>query len=221
MGQKVNPLAFRRSLNKKWSSQWFAKGENYKKFLLEDLKIRRTLILKLKPAGVSKVLVERNINQLAITVFVSRPGVVIGRAGSGLEELRKNLETMLDQKIKLNVEEIKKPDLDAYLVARNVADMVEKRMPPRRAIAQSCERVMQAGAKGVKILVSGRIGGSEIARREKAVLGSVPLQTLRSDIDYAQVDAKTPTAGVVGVKVWISRDPKSLLPAALGTSDRG
>lgn len=221
MGQKVNPLAFRRSLNKKWTSQWFGRGDQYKKFVLEDFKLRKVIMVKLKPAGISRVLIERNINQMTVTVFVSRPGVVIGRAGIGLEEVRKNIEVFLDQKVKLNVEEIKKPDLDAYLVARNIADQVEKRMPVRRILVQTSERVMQAGAKGVKILVSGRIGGNEIARREKVVLGSVPLQTLRADIDFAAVDARTATAGITGVKVWISRDPKSLLPAALGTSDRG
>lgn len=221
MGQKVNPLAFRRSLNRKWTSQWFARGKTYKKFLLEDYKLRKMIMSQLKPAGISKLLIERNINQITLTVYVSRPGVVIGRAGSGLEDLRKNIEAFIGQKIKLNVEEIKKPDLDAYLVARNVADMVEKRMPVRRIVVQTGDRVMQAGAKGVKILVSGRIGGSEIARREKIVLGTVPLQTLRADIDFASVDARTATAGITGVKVWISRDPKTLLPAALGTSDRG
>jgi small subunit ribosomal protein S3 len=221
MGKKVHPLAFRRSLNKKWTSQWFGQGEAYRKYLLEDFKLRKMIMGLLKPAGVSKVVIERNINQVSVTVFVSRPGVVIGRAGSGLEELRKTVEKQLGQKVKLNVEEIKKPDLDAYLVARNIADQVEKRMPVRRVLAQTGDRVMQAGAKGVKILVSGRIGGSEIARREKVVLGTVPLQTLRADIDYAAVDARTATAGITGVKVWISRDPKSLLPAALGTSDRG
>lgn len=221
MGQKVNPLAFRRPINKKWTSQWFGRGDTYKKFLLEDYKLRKMTMLQLKSAGISKVLIERNINQITVTVFVSRPGVVIGRAGSGLEDLRKTIEVYIGQKIKLNVEEIKKPDLDAYLVARNIADQVEKRMPVRRVLAQTGDRVMQAGAKGVKILVSGRIGGSEIARREKVVLGSVPLQTLRADIDFAAVDARTATAGITGVKVWISRDPKTLLPAALGTSDRG
>lgn len=221
MGQKVNPLAFRRSLNRKWTSQWFGRGSTYKKFLLEDYKLRKMIMSQLKPAGISKLLIERNINQITLTVYVSRPGVVIGRAGSGLEDLRKNIETYIGQKIKLNVEEIKKPDLDAYLVARNIADMVEKRMPVRRIVVQTGDRVMQAGAKGVKILVSGRIGGSEIARREKIVLGTVPLQTLRADIDFAAVDARTATAGITGVKVWISRDPKTLLPAALGTSDRG
>lgn len=221
MGQKVNPLAFRRILNKKWTSQWFAKGKTYQKFLLEDYKIRALLMDQLKTAGIGRVVIERNINQLSVIVWVSRPGVVIGRAGSGLEEIRKNLEFRLGQKIKFNVEEIKKPDLDAYLVARNVADQIERRFPARRAIAQASERVMQSGAKGVRIIVSGRIGGSEIARREKFNQGSVPLHTLRADIDYAAVDAKTATAGVTGVKVWISRDPKSMLPAALGTSDRG
>src|SRR3989344_271001 len=221
MGQKVNPLAFRRNLNKKWTSQWFGRGGDYKKFLLEDFKLRKLIMDQLKPAGISKVVIERNINQIGVTVYVSRPGVVIGRAGSGLEDLRKKIEGYLGQKIKLNVEEIKKPDLDAYLVARNIADQVEKRMPVRRVLAQTGDRVMQAGAKGVKILVSGRIGGNEIARREKIVLGTVPLQTLRADIDFAAVDARTATAGITGVKVWISRDPKTLLPAALGTSDRG
>lgn len=221
MGQKVNPLAFRRSINKKWTSQWFGRGDQYRKFVIEDFKLRKLIMEKLKSAGISKVVIERNINQITVNVWVSRPGVVIGRAGTGLEDLRNNIEGFLGQKVKVNVEEIKKPDLDAYLVARNIADQVERRMPPRRIAVQTGERVMQAGAKGVKILISGRIGGSEIARREKLVLGSVPLQTLRANIDFAAVDARTATAGITGVKVWISRDPKSLLPAALGTSDKG
>lgn len=221
MGQKVHALAFRRSLNKKWTSQWFGRGDQYRKFVIEDFKLRKLIMEKLKTAGISKVVIERNINQITVNLWVSRPGVVIGRAGTGLEDVRKNIEGYLGQKVKVNVEEIKKPDLDAYLVARNIADQVERRMPARRIAVQTGERVMQAGAKGVKILISGRIGGSEIARREKVVLGSVPLQTLRANIDFAAVDARTATAGITGVKVWISRDPKSLLPAALGTNERG
>jgi small subunit ribosomal protein S3 len=158
---------------------------------------------KLKAAGVSRVLIERSINKINITIFVSRPGMVIGRSGSGIEEMRKNLENLIGQKVSINVEEIKRPDLNAYLVARGLADQIEKRMGVKRIMVQAADRVMRSGARGVKIICSGRLGGAEIARYEKRAIGSIPLHTLRADIDYAHVPAKTLTAGVTGVKVWI------------------
>ncbi|MCL5411500.1 MAG: 30S ribosomal protein S3 [Patescibacteria group bacterium] len=207
MGQKVNPIAFRLGLNTKWASRWFeGSDKKYKEFLHQDLKLRGMVMRKLRNAGVSKVVIERSINKLSVTVHVSRPGMVIGRAGTGLEELRKSLEALAGQPVKLNVEEIKKPELDAYLVGRSVADQIEKRMSVRRILAQTVDKVMTAGAKGVKIIVSGRINGAEIARHEKNVAGTIPLHTLRADIDFAAVDAKTATAGVVGVKVWICKN---------------
>ncbi|HEY4694709.1 MAG TPA: 30S ribosomal protein S3 [Candidatus Nanoarchaeia archaeon] len=203
MGQKVNPLAFRLGINRDWSSRWFAGKNRYKELLASDIKIREFVMEKLKVAGVARVLIERSINKLSITVFVSRPGVVIGRSGSGIEELRKNLEKLTGEKISINVEEIKRPDLNSYLVARSLADQIEKRMGVKRIMVQAADRVMRSGARGVKIICSGRLGGSEIARYEKRVTGSIPLHTLRADIDYACVPAKTLTAGVTGVKVWI------------------
>lgn len=203
MGQKVNPLAFRLALKKDWKSLWFAENKKYREYLLTDIKIREEVMKRLANAGISNLTIERRGNQVAITVYVSRPGVVIGRAGSGVEELKKYLESKIGFKVRLEVKEIKSPDLEAYLVAKNIASQIERRYPPKRAINQTIERVIRAGAKGVKIIVSGRIGGSEIARREKAVWGSIPLSSLRANIDFAKVDAKTLTAGVLGVKVWI------------------
>jgi small subunit ribosomal protein S3 len=208
MGQKVNPITFRLSLNKDWSSRWFAGKNRYKNLLAQDIKIRSFVMEKLKAAGVSRVVIERSINKINIAVFVSRPGMVIGRSGAGIEELRKAIEELIDQKVSINVEEIKRPDLNAYLVARNLADQIEKRMPVKRIMAQASDRVMRSGARGVKIIVSGRLGGSEIARFEKRIVGSIPLHTLRADIDYAAVPAKTLTSGVTGVKVWIYKPEK-------------
>lgn len=210
MGQKVNPIAFRLPTTGNWVSRWYANDKRYKEFLNQDIKVRNLVMRVLKNAGVSKIIIERSINKATATVKVARPGMVIGRGGSGVEQLKKELESLIGAKLTLNIEEIKKPDLDAYLVARSVADQIEKRLHPKRVIAFAAEKVMQAKAKGVKIIVSGRIGGSEIARREKIVLGSIPLQTIKADIDFAVVAAKTQTAGVVGVKVWISKPEEQI-----------
>ena len=208
MGQKVNPVAARLALSKNWKSRWFAADDKkYRTLLLEDVKVRRLIMEKLKQAGVSQVIIERSAGKTNVTVSVSRPGMVIGRGGAGVEELRKTLEVLFGQKIALNVEEIRNPELDAYLVARGIADQIERRFPVKRALNQAVDRVMRAGALGVKIICAGRLGGSEIARREKEVRGSVPSATLRANIDFAKVDAKTATAGVVGVKVWIHKKP--------------
>jgi small subunit ribosomal protein S3 len=206
MGQKVHPIAFRLPDNKNWNSRWIATGDRYKNLLQDDLKIRELVMERLRAAGISRVVIERSLNKLDIKVFVSRPGMVIGRSGQGVEDLKKKIEQLINQKISLTVEEIKRPDLDAYLVGRGIADQIERRMHPKRVIRQAADRVMRSSAKGVKILVSGRLGGAEIARREKISIGSIPLHTLRADIDFAVVPAKTATAGVVGVKVWIYRE---------------
>lgn len=203
MGQKVNPIAFRLALKKDWRSRWFAENKKYREYLLTDIKIREEVMRRLTNAGISTLSIERRGNQVAITVYVSRPGVVIGRAGSGVEELKKYLENKIGSRVKLEVKEIKSPDLEAYLIAKNIASQIERRYPPKRAMHQAVERVIRAGAKGIKIIISGRIGGAEIARREKAVWGTIPLSSLRANIDFAKVDAKTVTAGVLGVKVWI------------------
>jgi small subunit ribosomal protein S3 len=211
MGKKVNPTVARLALNRKWLSRWISSDKKrYKELLLDDVKIRKLIMDKLKTAGVSKVIIERPAGKIKINVQVARPGMVIGRGGSGIEELRRVTEEKIGQKVSLNVEEIKSPDLDAYLIARAVGDQIERRFPVKRAMFQATERAMRSGALGVKVLISGRIGGREIARREKLVKGSIPTSTLRSNIDFAKVDAKTTTAGVVGVKVWIHKKEEKL-----------
>lgn len=213
MGQKVNPKAFRLGGLYTWDSRWFLGKGQYKKFILEDLNLRKALTEKLRPAGISRIEIERSINKVDVILHVSRPGIVIGRAGSGLEEIKKFVEKIifpkkdkLNAKLKLEikVEPIKEPNLDAYLVAVNVADQLIKRLPPRRVCSQAINKTQAAGAKGVKIILSGRIGGAEISRRETYKEGTIPLSTLREDIDFARFAAKT-RSGYVGVKVWICK----------------
>lgn len=211
MGQKVNPNIARLSLTHNWLSKWIVKDDKkYKKLLLEDVKLRRLVMERLKNAGVSKVIIERPAGKIRVNVQVARPGMVIGRGGTGVEELRRVIEKEIGQKISLNIEEIKNPDLDAYLIARGMADQIERRFPVRRVMFQATDRVMRAGALGVKLLISGRIGGREIARQQKQVKGSVPVSTLRANIDFAKVDAKTSTAGVIGVKVWVHKKEEKI-----------
>jgi len=210
MGKKVNPIAARLPLTKQWSSRWFVSSDDkYRTLLLEDVKIRRMVMDRLKSAGISQVNIERSSGKITVIVKVSRPGMVIGRGGTGVEELRKAIEKEIGQKVSLNVEEIKNPDLDAHLVATNISDQIERRYPVKRAMLQSVDRVMRSGALGVKIMCSGRLGGAEIARKQKASSGSIPTSTLRANIDFAKVSAKTATAGVVGVKVWIHKKQES------------
>ncbi len=211
MSHKINPVGFRVGHFRPWKSVWFADRANYRNLLLEDIKIREFLMEKLKVAGVDKVEIARLSKSMVITVAVSRPGVVIGRGGSGIEEIKRQVVEIIkgvrgglpkDTKIDLQVREVKDPELSAQLVAVRVAGELERRMPHRRVLMRSMERVMQSGAKGVKMVLSGRIGGSDIARSEKYHLGAVPTQTMRGNIDYAQVPALL-TRGYVGVKVWI------------------
>lgn len=211
MGQKVNPISFRLPQSHEWKSLWFsADKKKYQKNLLEDVKIRKFLLQKLRLAGLTLVQIERSINKMRIFLHVSRPGVVIGRGGSGLEILKKEIGQMLsaDQGKNLEIEavEVKRPDLSAYLVAQRTAEQLEKRMPYRRVINRAIENSMNAGAKGIKIVLSGRINGAEISRREKfgdkGKTGNIPAQTLRADIDFATVPALT-RSGFIGVKVWI------------------
>jgi small subunit ribosomal protein S3 len=210
MGQKVNPHLIRLGPVYGWSSMWFS-NKNYKDVLLQDFHLRKALMEKLRYAGVGKIEIERSINSVKITAHVSRPGIVIGRAGTGLEELEKYIaakliegnKTQKQGKVDIRIEPIKEPNLDAYLVARNVADQLAKRLPFKRVLNQSAERSMQAGAKGVRILLTGRIAGSEIGRREKIQVGTVPLSTIRAKIHYASVPSLT-KKGYIGVKVWIN-----------------
>lgn len=208
MGQKINPVGFRMGGAATWQSRWFADSKKYRQYVIEDLKLRDFLMKKLKPAGVIKVEIERAGNKIKVMIFVARPGVLIGRGGAGLTELKKMVMKVLNVKDENVVEiapmDIKSPDLSAYLVAQNIADQLIKRLPAQRVMNQTVERVMRSGAKGVKILLSGRIGGAEIARRESKSSGSMPLHTLRQDIDFAAIPALT-KSGYVGVKVWINR----------------
>jgi small subunit ribosomal protein S3 len=210
MGQKVNPVAFRLGHWQTWQSRWFARDpKQYRQNLLEDVKIRRFLNEKLKLAGLVKVEIERFIKKMKITLYVSRPGVVIGRGGSGLNQLKKDLYRLVsvsepEKNLKIDVAEVKNPELSAQLVALRVAEQLERRLPHRRVVAKTMERVMAAGAEGVKVVLSGRIAGTEISRTEKYSQGKVPLQTLRAEIDYAQKPALT-KFGYVGVKIWIHK----------------
>ena len=213
MGQKINPVGFRIGSFLPWKSRWFVDDKSYKDFLLEDIKIRAALMEKLKLSGITSVEIERLPKSMTIILTVSRPGVVIGRGGTGLEDIKRFiLETVSrlrgkkvkDLKIDLQVQEVKNPETSARLVAVRVASELERRLPQRRVVSRAMERVMQAGALGVKIVLSGRIGGAEISRVEKYHEGSVPAQTLRENIDYAQVPALL-KRGYVGVKVFIHK----------------
>lgn len=207
MGQKVNPIGFRMGTVYTWNSRWFAQKGLFPTYLLEDKKIRAFIADALRSAGVSKIEIERSFDKRTITVHVARPGIAIGRGGSGIEQLRanliKNMKISDPGKLEIKFEEIKIPDLDAYLVASNIADQLTKRFPFRRAMNQALDRIKRSGAKGARIILAGRLGGSEIARRETLKDGSIPLHTIRANIDFAKVDAKVPKSGVVGIKVWI------------------
>jgi small subunit ribosomal protein S3 len=213
MGQKVNPTGFRIGNFLPWKSRWFSDDGKYKDYLIEDIKIRKGLMDKLKLAGITNVEIERLPKSMAIILTVSRPGVVIGRGGTGLEDVKKTImnivssirrEKVNDLRIDLRVNEVKNPELSAHLVASRIAAELERRMPHRRVLAKAMDRVVQAGADGVKIVLSGRIGGAEISRVEKYQRGSVPTQTLRAKIDYSQVPALL-KRGYVGVKVFIHK----------------
>jgi len=203
MGQKTHPVGFRLGVIKDWQTRWFAsKPWEYRKLVLEDLSVRQMINKRFPDAGISRIEIERSSNEAVITVHTSRPGIVIGRGGQRVDELRRDLERMTQRRARLNVQEIRQPELDAYLVARSVADQLERRIAYRRALRQAVSRTMQSGAQGVKIIASGRLGGADIARREKSMEGRVPLHTLRADIDYGLAEALT-EFGKIGVKTWI------------------
>lgn len=205
MGQKVNPVSFRLQVNKDWRSKWFANKREYAKFLNEDLEVRKMIDTKLgSRAAVNKVDIERSPNLVTVTLATAKAGVVIGRGGAGVQELKSAIEKIYNIPVRVNIEEVKKPELYAKLVAENIAYQLEKRISFRRAIKSAAGNTMRSGAKGIRIEVSGRLNGAEMARREKETQGSVPLHTLRADIDYASVPAHT-AAGLIGVKVWIHR----------------
>ncbi len=206
MGQKVNPISMRLQVNKDWRSRWFAGKREYATYLKQDLAARKLIVDKLGTrAAISKVDIERSPNLVTVTIQTAKAGVVIGRGGSGAAELKEAIEKLYGVPTRINIEEIKRPELQAKLVAENIAHQLERRIAYRRAIKQSASATMRAGAKGVRIEVAGRLGGMEMSRREKEVQGSVPLHTLRADIDFASARALYPGAGIVGVKVWIYR----------------
>ncbi len=203
MGQKVNPISMRLQLNKNWRSKWFADKRDYAKFLQDDLKVRKLISDKMgSRAAINKVEINRTPNLVTVTIATAKAGVVIGRGGASAAELKTAIEKIYGVPTRVNIEEIKKADMHAKLVAENIAHQLERRMSFRRAIKSTAAATMRAGAKGIRIEVAGRLNGAEMSRREKEVAGSVPLHTLRADIDYAQVNAKT-VAGIIGVKVWI------------------
>lgn len=206
MGQKVNPISMRLQVNKDWRSRWFAGKKDYAAFLKQDLAARKLIDTKLgSRAAVSKVDIERSPNLVTVTIQTAKAGVVIGRGGTGAAELKDAIEKLYGVPIRVNIEEIKRPELQAKLVAENIAHQLERRISFRRAMKSSASATMRAGAKGVRIEMSGRLGGMEMSRREKEVQGSVPLHTLRADIDYAAARALYPGAGIIGIKVWIYR----------------
>lgn len=209
MGQKVNPHGLRIGIIKTWDAKWYADKE-FANFLHEDVKIREFLKKKLYTAGVSRIEIERAANRVKVIIHTAKPGMVIGRGGAGIEQLKQTLKKMTGKMIDVNIAEIKQAELDATLVAENIAAQLEKRIAFRRAMKQSIQRTMRMGAKGIKVTVGGRLGGAEIARTESTRDGSIPLHTLRADIDYGTAEAHT-TYGIIGVKVWIYKG--EVLPA--------
>lgn len=211
MGQKVNPHGLRVGVIKDWDSRWYADKKNFAEYLVEDNKIRKHLKKKLFIAGISRIEIERAANRVKVTINTSKPGMVIGKGGSGVEQTRKDLEKMIGKNVTVNVEEIKKPEADAQLVAESIASQLERRVSFRRAMKQSIQRSMRMGIKGIKTAVSGRLGGADMARTEGYSEGTIPLQTIRADIDYGFAEADT-TYGKIGVKVWIYKG--EVLPTA-------
>ena len=202
MGQKVNPVGLRLGINRTWDSRWFADGLDYGRLLHQDIKVRRELKKHLYQAGVSRIIIERPHKKCRITIYAARPGVIIGKKGADIEKLKSDIGKITEGEIHLNIVEIRKPEADAQLVAENIAQQLERRIAFRRAMKRSMQSAMRLGAKGVRINVSGRLGGAEIARMEWYREGRVPLHTLRADVDYGFTEAKT-TYGIIGVKVWV------------------
>lgn len=209
MGQKINPTGFRLNLNKGWRSLWYADTHSYKNLVHEDLKTREHIQKKLYSAGVHTVKIKRYMNKVLIEIIVARPGVVIGRGGSGIEELKNELDKVINGKVELKIIEVKNPDISAKIIAKNVAEQVERRIAPKIAMARELKKAKDTGKiKGIRIWVSGRIRGAEISRTEKRQWGTIPLQTLRADIDYALIHAQVPNAGKQGIKVWVYNGEK-------------
>ena len=218
MGQKVHPVGFRLGYIYDWQSKWYS-DRNYPALLKEDIGIRRSIFEMLPDAGIARVEIERNANHVTIAIHTSRPGIVIGRSGARVDELRNRLESLTKRRVRVNITEIRVPEIDAQLVARSVADQIERRISHRRAIKQAVSRAMQRGAQGIRIKVAGRLGGSEMSRRDQAMEGRIPLHTLRAQIDYGTAEART-TLGRIGVKCWVYKGD-SLLEAVVRTAPEG
>jgi len=204
MGQKVNPIGYRLGVNKDWASRWYSKND-YSKFLINDIKIRKFIEKNLKEAAVASVLIERKKNRCEVTIYTAKPGIIIGRGGEDIEKLRNKIAKLVGEEVFINIVEEKNPDLNAQLVADNIAAQIEARAPFRTAQKRAIKNVIKAGARGCKTSVSGRLGGAEMARTEGYTEGTVPLHTIRADVDYATSEADT-TYGKIGVKVWIYKD---------------
>ena len=207
MGQKVNPIGFRLGINRGWDSIWFSKKREYGKLLIEDYKIREYVKKNVVNSGVSQVIIERTSKKCIISIYTSRPGFVIGKKGSDIEKIKKNLSKISNTEVHLNIKEVKKPELNAYLVAENIAQQLVKRIAFRKTMKRAIQSALRLGAKGIKVCLSGRLAGNEIARSEWQREGSVPLHTFRADVDYSEAEALT-TYGIIGVKVWIYKGEK-------------
>lgn len=209
MGQKVHPYGFRTGYIYNWKSRWFSKKDEFPKFILEDVKIRKYIKKALSSAAVSRIEIERSSDKVRIQIFSARPGIIIGRRGAEIEKLKEDLRTIVGKEVLVDIKDIKNPNIDAQLVAENIAFQIEKRMPHKRAMKKAIQAALDSGAKGAKIICSGRLGGAEIARRESYRVGSIPAQTLRADVDYGFAEAIT-TYGLIGVKTWIYKGDKIL-----------
>ncbi|HCB11486.1 MAG TPA: 30S ribosomal protein S3 [Cyanobacteria bacterium UBA11991] len=212
MGQKTHPTGFRVGIIQKWASSWYAKVKDYKEFVAEDAKIRKFIKKKLYAAGISKIWIARKSQKITITVVTAKPGIVVGRGGQGIDDLRNEVTKYIGKPVIINVVEVARIDADAQLVAENIAQQLEKRIAFRRAMKQAMQRTMRSGVQGIKVMVSGRLGGAEIARNEWAKEGRIPLQTLRADVDYGFAEADT-IMGKIGVKVWIFKG--NLMPGEM------
>ncbi len=202
MGQKVNPHGMRIGIIKDWDTRWYASKKEFSDLLIEDVKIRKYIKTNLYQAGISRIEIERAANKLKLNISTAKPGIVIGKGGAGIEQLRKEIENLTGKNVLINITEVKKPDINSQLVAESIAQQIEKRIAYKRAMKQAMSRTMKAGAKGIKIQAAGRLNGAEIARSERYSEGTIPLQTLRADIDYGFAEAST-TYGKIGIKVWI------------------
>ena len=202
MGQKINPIGLRLGINRGWDSTWFAKKKDFGRYLIEDFKIRKYIKKNITNSGVSEIIIERSSKKCTVSIHTSRPGFVIGKKGADIEKNKKNITKITDSEVNVNIKEIKKPELNSNLVAENIAQQLVKRIAYRRAMKRAMQSCIRLGAKGIKVSISGRLGGNEIARTEWLRDGSIPSHTLRADIDYAEAEALT-TFGIIGIKVWI------------------